>query len=241
LSAANSGKVIPIKSGVLPLCCIASLTPEKFTEWCKSSLALENLKFTTGKDFVESHEYRFDVDSNPWNLQLLSEDAKNVYFLIEEHDSDEIDSDITNELSLFEERLKSTIEHICTSFDYDYTRYFLNRIFTTNKETFGPADPKTKALREKMANLAKDTFLGNLIGEEGPTSGMASDNYEERFQMRPFYGEGIKKLPTVDLKNLNCNYDCIFINEKLSMKEDNEQVKKNLGDSSKIEKVLEAL
>jgi len=85
-----------------------------------------------------------------------------------------------------------------------------------------PSDENTKSLKKRLLEIAKE----KLGGEQGATK-EKFEGYEERFPMRPFYGEGIKKLPKVSLKTLTADYENIFVNEQLSNKEEDAEILKN--------------
>jgi len=85
-----------------------------------------------------------------------------------------------------------------------------------------PSDENTKSLKKRLLETAKE----KLAGEQSATK-EKFEGYEERFPMRPFYGEGIKKLPKVSLKTLTADYENIFVNEQLSNKEEDAEILKN--------------
>ena len=118
--------------------------------------------------------------------------------------------------------MKHLIENQCIHFDYEFTRYFINTTFNKNKMNLLPSDENTKSLKKRLLEIAKE----KLAGEQGATK-EKFEGYEERFPMRPFYGEGIKKLPKVSLKTLTADYENIFVNEQLSNKEEDAEILKN--------------
>lgn len=118
--------------------------------------------------------------------------------------------------------MEDLIQNQCINFDFEFTRYFINTTFSKNKTTLLPSDENTKSQKKKLLELAKEKFAVQDI-----TPKEKFDGYEERFPMRPFYGEGIKKLPKVNLKTLTTDYESIFVNEQLSNAEEDQEIQNN--------------
>lgn len=185
------------------------LTLEELNTWINQSLSIENEPFSdpkNSKQFFDDLEKKFVEKELGFTLSLIKESPDNIYLFVNFQANAQKD---------FKEIIKTIINDICGDFGYDYTRFFINNTFSNNWELLKPDEGLTKVLKEQLHVFAKDRM--SAIAPEKSKA----DQYEERFGFRPFYGEGIKKLPKVDLAHMRLDWDAIYINPNLSNEEDN--------------------
>ena len=134
------------------------------------------------------------------SFELISENESSISIVANQTRAAEEEKDA-------EALLKEVIEFLGPELEFNYCKYFVNNcLIIDGGESFEGDKAKENEFREKL-----NQFISEKI-EPKPEEKTDFENYAESFEFRPFFGDGLEKLPVYDKGSDHWNWDELYIN-----------------------------
>lgn len=140
-------------------------------------------------------------------ISLLEEKNNRVFLLL--------NKSRTNPPASPADLLKEMIDLFGQQFEAGFLRYFVNNCLITDQgEAFGGEKEKETKTREELYNYIKE----NVVKEEPPLK--ESKAYIDSFPLRPFFGDGLLKIPTYNKEGMKFEWGEMFMNPGIKIKKE---------------------
>ena len=114
--------------------------------------------------------------------------------------------------------LENVIKLFGDFFEAGYLRYFVNNCLITDQgEAFENDKNKEREVRANLYSFIRD----HVVKLQPPLKEWEA--YEESFPLRPFFGEGLLKLPKYEANNKKFNWDDLYINPGMSVNQEGDK------------------
>lgn len=112
-----------------------------------------------------------------------------------------------------QEIVKSVLDVVKNVVSANYAKYFVNNLLIVDGGKNIPSGEESQKFRKEAYE-----FIDKEIHKESVEK-TKMQQYLENFEMRPFYGEGLEKLPKYVKETESYNWDDLYINTDLTKKE----------------------
>lgn len=167
------------------------------------------------EDFLVNLKEKF-IEENI-TFEILEQKENVIYIAI---NPKEIDEKSPSEI------LKGVIELIGGEMESNYCKYFVNNcLIIDGLEAFGGEKSEQEIVRKELNELITEMVSEKKIKKT------VCESYEESFDFRPFFGDGLKKLPKYDGDTERWDWDEIYINPGM----DSEKFVPEVGEKEEAE------
>lgn len=183
------------------------IVPANFAFVPTITISIEMKDAQTLLEITES----LDIEDFVNNLkEKFSSEKINIFILEQKEDQISIGINPENTSDIFSspsEVLKSVIDLTGSDLESNYCKYFINNcLIIDGLEGFEGEKSKQEEARKELYEYIEEKISQKFIKKS------VVECYQESFDFRPFFGEGLRKLPKYNPNNDHWDWDEIYIN-----------------------------